>query len=351
VSALAGGSALYAWCRIQEEERQRGWRLYGWFSALMLCGSCFGAVSWAARMTQLENVFNGNDLFSNGNRAQGTALQAVAHSWRAVFAVTYAIEFLCLSTAKLMVLDRMSDFAAPREDGLRRRWVVGGRVVMAVVVLGNAVGLAASAAAAVHSQRAAEAASTSSALFAANNTQAAFEYFRTGQSEIKLAASIESVQSFCEVAVLLVIVAAFVAAGVMCARRIRAIVSRSIRRGIDVAIATQKVGDTQKLQMVATIVFVFAAFLLRAVFSIMLALANQFQEVSRRCPGVSSPCSTTCDNVFTLMQQWMFYTPEFQVTVVLVSSPDALLVALWGMTNKSTLLNTELAQQMNAERK
>ena len=175
MSALAGGSALYAWCRMQEEERQRGWRLYGWFSALMLCGSCFGAVSWAARMTQLENVFNGNDLFSNGNRAQGTALQAVAHSWRAVFAVTYAIEFLCLSTAKLMVLDRMSDFAAPREDGLRRRWVVGGRVVMAVVVLGNAVGLAASAAAAVHSQRAAEAASTSSALFAANNTQAVWQ--------------------------------------------------------------------------------------------------------------------------------------------------------------------------------
>ena len=138
---------MYAWCRMQKEERQRGWRLYGWFSALMLCGSCFGAVSWAARMTNLENGFNGIDLLSNGNLAQGMALLAVAQSWRAVFTVTYAIEFLCLSTAKLMVLDRMSDFAAPREDGLRRRWVVGGRVVMAVVILGNAVGLAASAAA------------------------------------------------------------------------------------------------------------------------------------------------------------------------------------------------------------
>ena len=187
---------------------------------------------------------------------------------------------------------------------------------MAVVVLGNAVGLAASAAAASHFQSAAEAYSTSSSFYAANNTQAAVEFARIGESEIQLAVSILSVQSFCEVAVLLVIVAAFVAAGVMCARRIRAIVSRSIRRGIDVAIATQKVGDTHKLQMVATIVFVFAAFLLWSVSSIMLAVACQLQDVSRRCPRVTGFCYTACHNVFTRMQQWITRTPEFQLTVV-----------------------------------
>jgi hypothetical protein len=261
----------------------------------MLCGSCFGAVSWATRMTSLENGFNGNDLISNRNNAQGMALLAVTQIWRSVFTVTYASEFLCLSTAKLMVLDRMSDFAAPREEGLRRRWVVGGRVVMAVVFLGNAVGLAANAAAVPRYQSAAEAYSTSSSFYAANNTQAAVEFARIGESEIQLAVSILSMQSFCEVAVLLVIVAAFVSAGIMCARRIRAIVSRSIRRGLDFAIATQKVGDTHKLQMVATIVFVFAAFLLRAVFSIMFAVASQFQDLSRRCPdGQNRPCDSAC---------------------------------------------------------
>jgi len=335
---------------MREEERRRGWRLCGWFSALMLCGSCFGAVSWAARMTQLENGFNGQDLQFNGNLAQGTALAAVARSWRAVFTVSYAIEFLCLSTAKLMVLDRMSDFAVPQEGGLRRRWVVGGRVVMAVVVLGNAVGLAASAAAAVHDQRAADAAVASSAFYAANNTQAGDEYVRIGFIEIQRALSIASVQSFCEVVVLLVIVAAFVAAGVMCARRIRAIMIRSVRRGVTVALATEKVGDTHKRQMVATIVFVFAAFLLRSVFSIMLAVANQLQDLSNSCPGVTSFCDHTCHNVYTHTQQWMLRTPEFQLTVVLVSSPVALLVALWGMSSKSTLLNSELVQSLNAER-
>ena len=88
---------------------------------------------------------------------------------------------------------------------------------MAVVVLGNAVGLAANVAAAVHSQRAADAASTASALFAANRTQLAREYESSSQSEIQLAVSTAALQSFCEVAVLLLIVAAFVVAEVACA--------------------------------------------------------------------------------------------------------------------------------------
>ena len=67
----------------------------------------------------------------------------------------YAIEFMCLSTAKLMALELMSDFVAPLGSNARRHWILGGRIVMAVVVLGNAVGLAANIAAAVHFQNAA----------------------------------------------------------------------------------------------------------------------------------------------------------------------------------------------------
>ena len=38
---------------------------------------------------------------------------------------------------------------------------------------------------------------------------------------------------------------------------------------------------------------------------------------------------------FMCIVRWMSFTPEFQSTIVLVSSPLALLVALWGMTTKS----------------
>ena len=296
----------------------------------MLCGSCFGVVTWAAHMMFFANGLNGNDELSRGNLAQGFALLAASQSWRAVFTVTYAIEFMCLSAAKVMVLDRMRDFAASLGDGMRRRWVVGGRVVMAVVVLGNAVGLAANVAAAVRFDRAAAAASASSSFIATNNIQDGAKYQRIAQEEIQLAGPILSVQSFCEVAVLLFIVAAFVAVGVLCARRVR-----SVLLGVDAASAAAAAGRTLQLQIVGTAAFVFVTFLVRSVYSTMFALANQLQELSRRCPG--GACDPTCHNVFTHMQQWMFNTPEFQLTIVLISSPLTLLVALWGMTSKVTL--------------
>ena len=38
-----------------------------------------------------------------------------------------------------------------------------------------------------------------------------------------------------------------------------------------------------------------------------------------------------------LIQSWLLYTPEFQLSVELISSPLSLLVALWGMTSKRAL--------------
>jgi hypothetical protein len=317
---------------MDEEGRRRVWSLYGRFCGLMVCGSCFGAVTWAARMMASVNGFKGNDGFSRGDLVQSTSLIALSYSWGAVFDVMYAIEFLCLSAARLMVLDRMSDFAAGQDDGTRQRWAAGGRMVMAVVVLGNAVGLAANIASAVHSQRAAEAASTASALFAANSTQLARESFSLSQTELQLTISISSVQSFCEVAVLLLIVAAFVVAGVVCAR----VVSSNLLM-VDRASAPAAVGRELRRRMVVTTTVVFVAFVVRSVQSTMFAVARQLQDTATRCPGVTGFCDASCHNVFTHMHQWAANTPEFQVTVVLVSSPLTLLVALWGMTSRQTL--------------
>ena len=166
---------------MEEEDRGRVWRLYGWFSALMACGSCFGAVAWAAQMMGLVNAFEGSTIL---DRAQQASLYALAYSWQAAFTVTYAIEFLCMCAAKLMVLDRLSVFAAPQDEGLQTRWAAAGRVVMAAVVLGNAVGLAANAAAAVHYQKAAQAMATASACYTANNTNDAYNSFSLSQQEV-----------------------------------------------------------------------------------------------------------------------------------------------------------------------
>ena len=136
-------------------------------------------------------------------------------------------------------------------------------MVMAVVVLGNAVGLAANVAAAVHVQRAADASSTASALFAANSTQLALESDSLSRTEVQLSLSIAAVQSFCEVAVLLLIVAAFVVAGVACAR-----VVSSRLLAVDAASASAAAGRELRRQMVITTVVVFVAFVVRSVQSL-----------------------------------------------------------------------------------
>jgi hypothetical protein len=202
---------------------------------------------------------------------------------------------------------------------------------MAVVVLGNAVGLAANVAAAVHAQRAAEAASTASALFAANS-QAALQFFTLSQSELQRSVSISAVQSFHEVAVLLLIVAAFVVAGVVFAR-----VMSSRLLAVDAASAPAAAGKEVRRRMVVTTAVVFVMFVVRSVHSTIFAVARQLQDIATTCPGVSGPCEPSCNNVFTHIHQWMLRTPEFQVTIVLISSPLTLLVALWGMTSRQTL--------------
>jgi hypothetical protein len=281
-------------------------------------------------MMNLVTVYESNNASFQGDFAQQFSLGAISYRWGVVFALSYAIEFLCLSAAKLMVLDRMSVFAAGRDSG--KRWAAGGRMVMAVVVLGNAVGLAANVASAVHVLQAAEAASTASVLYAANNSQVANEYNSSSNEQAQLASSISAVQSFCEVAVLLFIVAAFIVAGVFCARLVS---SRLL--AVDASSAPAAAGRVLRRQVVVTTVFVFVAFVIRSSFSIMRAVAAQLQDRGKRCPGVTSLCDASCYNMFTHMQRWMGYTPEFQMTIVLLSSPLTLLVALWGMTSRQTL--------------
>jgi hypothetical protein len=77
-------------------------------------------------------------------------------------------------------------------------------------------------------------------------------------------------------------------------------------------------------------------FLLRAVYSTMNAVAHVLQDDEVSCPS-NNPCDASCYNVYTLMQLWLAFTPEFQLSVELISSPLTLLVALWGMTSEHTL--------------
>jgi len=313
---------------MEEEDRGQVWLLYGWYSGLMCLGSVFGAVAWGAWMQFLVAVFS---MFSTATPgltlAQVESLNAQAQYWGAAFYVTYAMEFLCLSVAKLLVLHRMADFAVAKGDGMSRRWAVGGRVVMAVVVMGNVVGLCGNVAAAAYAKESGDLRMAASAAYAANNTDAGNKFVNLAAQKNSVAAEVGSVQQFCEVAVLLIIILAFAVVGVACARR----VSSALRNMND---AHGAAGRQLQRQIVGTTAFVFVTFLLRAVFSTMNALANALQNDGVGC---THPCDPSCNNTWEMIQFWLLYTPEFQLSVVLISSPLALLVALWGMTSKRAL--------------
>ena len=72
--------------------------------------------------------------------SQRVLLFALSDRWDAIYRVSYAIEFMCLSTEKLIVLDRMSQFAAA--NLMTAQWVAARRIVMACVVAGDIGGLA-----------------------------------------------------------------------------------------------------------------------------------------------------------------------------------------------------------------
>jgi len=271
---------------------------------------------------------------SYASTAQKFSLFAQEQHWLAVYYITYAIAFLCLSVAKLMALDQMMNFAVSKSRDMPRRWVIWGRVVMAGVVVGNVVGMGGNVAAAVYFEQAAQsyraASAAASAAYPANNTA---DFFILGDQQQGLAVSTSAVQLFCEVAVLLLIIVAFAVTGAACRRRF----------------TSAQLNDTAEgrqlwRQIVGTAGFVFVTFLLRAVYSTMFAVSNELQNDDFLCPrsknndsNNNDSCRGPCHNLYSLMQYWLLYTPEFQLSVELISSPLTLLVALWGMTSKHTL--------------
>jgi hypothetical protein len=109
--------------------------------------------------------------------------------------------------------------------------------------------------------------------------------------------------------------------------------------GVDAASAAAATGRALRWRMLGTTTFVFVAFVIRSVLSIMFAVAFQLRDLDKKCPGneQASYCDASCYNVYAHITGWMSYTPEFESTIVLISSPVALLVALWGMTSQATL--------------
>ena len=275
---------------------------------------------------------------------------AQSEYWDCAFRVAYAVEFMCLSVAKLMVLDRMFGLAAPNSDGMPKSWAFVERILIRCVVVGNLVGLTGNIASAIFLARAADYGVSADAAFAANKSNAGSHFIEMANETAFVARKALSVQQFCEVGVLLLIIVAFAAVGALCARRIAEALLQVKQasatataipgsRGSDIRVLAGNLSAASRrlrLQIVVTVVVVFVTFLLRAVYSIMNALSRAL-ETETASPDCGIQCDATCFNSYYLMQLWLKWTPEFHTAVIFISSPVSLLVALWGMTNQRTV--------------
>ena len=87
-------------------------------------------------------------------------------------------------------------------------------------------------------------------------------------------------------------------------------------------------------KIVCTFVFFFVTCILRSGFKFFTGVLMARQDLSNPC--AYSQCDP-CKNAFAHIIIWMLYTPGLQAAVMLVVSPLALLIALWGMSDVGEL--------------
>ena len=325
---------MYHWWKLDEESRKRVWRLYGWFCGLMCSGSCCGVVASVFWMQYLVYFYQTTDeLIAAQSISDLHKVDAVAYSNRfyhlASSPVAFSLEFSFLSVAKLLVLDRLLHVAMPRALATSQRWATAGRLVVGSIVVGNVVYVGSSIAAAAYFWRSFQLyKSLSEALLSNNSSYESFVMFREAGANTSNGARYYSYGEFCEVIVLILIVAVFSVLGALCARRMRSAL-RHIPENASEQLRGELVGVRR--QIIATVYIVFLTFLLRSIAAGMFAVAN-----SRQNNSCFSQNSSEC-NAFSFLQAWFFYTPEFQSSVEFIASPLTMMITLWGMTTDRTL--------------
>ena len=357
ISALSSSVFSLRWQRISAQDKTRLWPLYGYYTALMCAGSVFGAATWVSWMYSLEANINREN--PGLPKDQDQLLRQRAQYWIAAWAPLYSIEILCLFLAQLLVLDRYNPgpsfttaslFQTFRRrligvvkrgaDTVPRKIAVAGRVVIAAVILCGVVGLCGNAYVSALRKERGDLHYAAATAIADNNMKAAEEFKKQALDKATLANQVVSIQQFCELLTLLIIIVVYMIVGVISTQILRAAFQGLDSLGYDRKTIADALayGKDVLLRTRFTVVFVFLTFIMRAVYAIMNALPDLLQNVNAACAAqVSSPCDASCYNVWTLMGTWMFFTPGFRLGVESVSFPLTLLVALWAMTTKTVL--------------
>lgn len=157
--------------------------------------------------------------------------------------------------------------------------------------------------------------------------------FVQAQASYETALLAESVQRACEVVVLAIIVCAFTTAFLLMARIFNVVEAETDRLMISMhalgmtALQKSLVDDAiqsvkKSKRRIYSIGFIFVTFCLRAVWS-GVVIRGDLGRYNFSC----DPCGS-CQDVGTLMDQFLFFCPEFSFSVIFVGEPLSYLVAI-----------------------
>ncbi len=290
-----------------------------------------------------------HDAFLSADRGRQLAVIAQSDSVIAAFFVLYALYFLGLTLAKLMVLDGLFQFVFDRASFAsstpsRLKLLKAGHAAAAATVCAcNAVGLVGNSVAAYFFSHGADVEAAAAAAYIlgrANANQTLAEASRL----FTLGNAANSVQNYSEATVLVIIIVVFVAAAVAVTRILRAadalasglmLQARQANQQLihEAAAAAAAAGSRMRSRITATARVCFVSFLFRSMWSLLVAATQSGYDYNPACGQYPMGQCSTCQPVAVAIRFTLFYTPEVQMLVELLSSPLPLSFALWGMTS------------------
>ncbi len=159
-----------------------------------------------------------------------------------------------------------------------------------------------------------------------------FQIFKTAIGNVNQALRIQSGASICEGCSLSTILISCSFAGALCIRRFNA-------KNTDIRSTFGRRNNSVRKRIIGTVCAVFVAFLIRSCLAIILGLSrfnNQIVAPKLIRPPDEEPCENLCEacqGLGLVVQSWMMLTPEYSVTLLLLSSPLVISISLWAMTN------------------
>ena len=349
LTAAVSGALILWYSRLDYLQKSSIWLYYGNLAVLACVGSVFGSVAWIARMQDTVYGFRALTAGDNESQSHTYRLFSTSRYWGAVFYFLYPVEFFCTCVAKLLVLERMVEFISKSlSDRQKHLVLIGRRVLVAIVVVGNVVLGGSLAAAAVYYMRIAAIYSDASDSFDAGDTASALSYLNNTFAAYDMGDRSLSIQNACESIVLVFIVAVFSLGGLLVVRQLRNLIGviDSVHGSHD---ALANFGRSLHKKIITTVLVVFLTFIVRASFALMLSVGDSapFDSGCGRCEtcqsqvrhsplnclkaSASRPLTRCPQN--SILSSFLFLSPEVRTSVILVSSPFSLLVVLWGMTS------------------